>query len=294
MRSRKHSRALCTQWMRLPGHKIKVSCLLRRWLNDITSRTKELHWSYRGLALPARRNLSRPVTFYRTTVHTKFVTRCCATNSQTYLSWGKMTVVYQAICWTQTKQSCYFKRKFSAKHDILLDPTLTESLTMTISKKQYRILLAPSYITFCKLEGIFNYSYMTGHEICNQVPKVKMAKIMSRSFLRSLGSPKSFIFNVLPLVASERCEGLRRCVSSLANLPETHEMLRKTCRDFAENELKPIAGNLDKDHKFPLEQVMNPWTEILFWYLLTQNNSNLELMKNDQTPSSAPQKKKIT
>ncbi|XP_074637085.1 short-chain specific acyl-CoA dehydrogenase, mitochondrial-like [Acropora palmata] len=82
-----------------------------------------------------------------------------------------------------------------------------------------------------------------------------MAKIMSRSFLRSLGSPKSFIFNVLPLVASERCEGLRRCVSSLANLPETHEMLRKTCRDFAENELKPIAGNLDKDHKFPLEQI---------------------------------------
>lgn len=78
---------------------------------------------------------------------------------------------------------------------------------------------------------------------------------MSRSFLVSLGSPKSFICNVLPLVASERCERLRRCVSSLANLPETHEMLRKTCRDFAENELKPIAGNLDKDHKFPLEQI---------------------------------------
>lgn len=111
---------------------------------------------------------------------------------------------------------------------------------------------------------------MTGREICSQVPKVKMAKLMSRSFLVSLGSPKSFICNVLPLVASERCERLRRCVSSLANLPETHEMLRKTCRDFAENELKPIAGNLDKDHKFPLEQVMNPRTEISFWHLLAQ------------------------
>lgn len=137
---------------------------------------------------------------------------------------------------------------------------------MTMSRKQYKIqqrykiLIAPSYITSFKLEDILYYLYMTGREICNQVPKVKMAKIMSRIFLHtgSLGSPKSFICNVLPLVASERCDRLRRCVSTLANLPETHEMLRKTCRDFAENELKPIAANLDKDHKFPLEQVMKP------------------------------------
>lgn len=48
---------------------------------------------------------------------------------------------------------------------------------------------------------------------------------------------------------------LRRHVASLARLPETHEMLRKTCRDFADNELIPIAGNLDKDHRYPTEQV---------------------------------------
>lgn len=32
-------------------------------------------------------------------------------------------------------------------------------------------------------------------------------------------------------------------------------MLRKTCRDFAESELQPIAGKIDKDGKFPQEKV---------------------------------------
>ncbi|OPL33262.1 short-chain mitochondrial acyl-specific, partial [Mytilus galloprovincialis] len=41
----------------------------------------------------------------------------------------------------------------------------------------------------------------------------------------------------------------------LAELSETHQMLQKTCRDFADNELVPIAGKLDKDHQFPLEQI---------------------------------------
>lgn len=34
-------------------------------------------------------------------------------------------------------------------------------------------------------------------------------------------------------------------------------MLQKTCRDFAEAELKPIAAELDREHKFPAEQVIN-------------------------------------
>ena len=32
-------------------------------------------------------------------------------------------------------------------------------------------------------------------------------------------------------------------------------MLRQTCRDFADNELVPIAGQLDKEHAFPKKQV---------------------------------------
>ena len=39
------------------------------------------------------------------------------------------------------------------------------------------------------------------------------------------------------------------------SLSETHEMLRTTCRDFADKELKPIAGELDKEHRYPKEQV---------------------------------------
>ncbi|XP_039287536.1 short-chain specific acyl-CoA dehydrogenase, mitochondrial isoform X1 [Nilaparvata lugens] len=38
-------------------------------------------------------------------------------------------------------------------------------------------------------------------------------------------------------------------------LPETHQMLQKTCRDFSDSELKPIAAKLDKEHKFPAEQI---------------------------------------
>ncbi|XP_001639632.2 short-chain specific acyl-CoA dehydrogenase, mitochondrial [Nematostella vectensis] len=46
-----------------------------------------------------------------------------------------------------------------------------------------------------------------------------------------------------------------RAISSLAKLPETHEMLRKTCRDFADNELTPVAGKFDKEHRYPQEKV---------------------------------------
>ena len=42
---------------------------------------------------------------------------------------------------------------------------------------------------------------------------------------------------------------------SIIDLPETHLMLRDTCRNFAENELKPIAGAVDKNHQFPPELV---------------------------------------
>lgn len=78
---------------------------------------------------------------------------------------------------------------------------------------------------------------------------------MSQICLPCLRPPKSLISSVAPLLGSKGCMRIRRCVSNLARLPETHQMLRQTCRDFAENELKPIAANLDKEHKFPLEQV---------------------------------------
>ncbi|KAI4890421.1 hypothetical protein NFI96_010807, partial [Prochilodus magdalenae] len=46
-----------------------------------------------------------------------------------------------------------------------------------------------------------------------------------------------------------------RSLSQLAELPELHQMLRQTCRDYAERELAPIAGQLDKNHTFPAKQI---------------------------------------
>ena len=37
-------------------------------------------------------------------------------------------------------------------------------------------------------------------------------------------------------------------------LPETHQMLKDTLREFVEKELRPIAGRLDKQHTYPAEQ----------------------------------------
>lgn len=49
-------------------------------------------------------------------------------------------------------------------------------------------------------------------------------------------------------------------------LPETHQMLQKTLRDFADNELKPIAAELDRTERYPKEQVSNCRKQInVFW-----------------------------
>ncbi|XP_045503275.1 short-chain specific acyl-CoA dehydrogenase, mitochondrial [Colias croceus] len=42
-----------------------------------------------------------------------------------------------------------------------------------------------------------------------------------------------------------------RSIASLAALPDTYQMLYKTCRDFAEQELKPNAAKFDKEHLYP-------------------------------------------
>ncbi|TGZ37994.1 short-chain specific acyl-CoA dehydrogenase, mitochondrial [Temnothorax longispinosus] len=46
-----------------------------------------------------------------------------------------------------------------------------------------------------------------------------------------------------------------RHIASLSMLPDTYQMLYKTCRDFAEEELKPVAAEIDKKHLFPTEQI---------------------------------------
>ncbi|XP_019767661.1 short-chain specific acyl-CoA dehydrogenase, mitochondrial [Dendroctonus ponderosae] len=61
----------------------------------------------------------------------------------------------------------------------------------------------------------------------------------------SLRSPYKFFKSYL---ASSRC-------FSLHKLSDRHSLLRKTCRDFSEKELKPVAAHLDKEGEFPAEQI---------------------------------------
>ncbi|KAM7392344.1 hypothetical protein PAMA_007454 [Pampus argenteus] len=46
-----------------------------------------------------------------------------------------------------------------------------------------------------------------------------------------------------------------RHLSQLAELPETHQILRQTCRDYADRELTPIAARLDREHSYPAKQI---------------------------------------
>ncbi|KAM4709378.1 short-chain specific acyl-CoA dehydrogenase, mitochondrial [Discoglossus pictus] len=61
---------------------------------------------------------------------------------------------------------------------------------------------------------------------------------------------------------SQRCRAARTALRSLhtvyqcTELPDTHRMLRETCRDFAERELQPIAAQVDREHRYPKEQVL--------------------------------------
>lgn len=43
--------------------------------------------------------------------------------------------------------------------------------------------------------------------------------------------------------------------ATFTQLPEVHQMLKDTCRQFAENELWPIAGKIDKTCEYPEEQI---------------------------------------
>lgn len=64
---------------------------------------------------------------------------------------------------------------------------------------------------------------------------------------------------VRPALSLSSSVGARMCrqMSGLTftELPDTHQMLKDTCRQFAEAELWPIAGKIDKSGEFPEEVV---------------------------------------
>mmetsp|Transcript_22756 Transcript_22756/g.29565 ORF Transcript_22756/g.29565 Transcript_22756/m.29565 type:complete len:413 (+) Transcript_22756:71-1309(+) len=70
-----------------------------------------------------------------------------------------------------------------------------------------------------------------------------------------------FVQKVSTLSCSSLHKNIRKCLrrNFLTNgsLSEEHLMIRDMCRNFAETELMPVAGELDKKHKFPTEQVQH-------------------------------------
>ncbi|CAK1541531.1 unnamed protein product [Leptosia nina] len=47
----------------------------------------------------------------------------------------------------------------------------------------------------------------------------------------------------------------KRFIASLSALPDTYQMLYQTCRDFAEQELKPHAAKFDREHLYPEDAI---------------------------------------
>lgn len=56
------------------------------------------------------------------------------------------------------------------------------------------------------------------------------------------------------VIASQFHKNISRCLTSTA-LSETHQMLQQTCREFAQNEIKPLASKIDQQHWYPTELV---------------------------------------
>ncbi|GIX96435.1 short-chain specific acyl-CoA dehydrogenase, mitochondrial [Caerostris extrusa] len=65
--------------------------------------------------------------------------------------------------------------------------------------------------------------------------------------------------------------------SSTYCLPETHKILQDTCRKFSDEQLKPMAGKIDKEHLFPEEQIKQIGALGLFGLTVSENEGGAGL-----------------
>jgi len=78
-------------------------------------------------------------------------------------------------------------------------------------------------------------------------------KLQHKTVLKTLSSSCQYL-------PSASLDPSKRCMSShgeatFTQLPEVHQMLKDTCRQFAENELWPIAGQIDKTCEYPESKI---------------------------------------
>ncbi|KAL7648935.1 UNVERIFIED_CONTAM: hypothetical protein RMT77_000870 [Armadillidium vulgare] len=95
---------------------------------------------------------------------------------------------------------------------------------------------------------IFKFEARANRNLINLLQRVNAITCLKNRF-SSVTTP------ILAPAPNKWTSTCKRSMSGLASLSETHEMLRKTCRDFADSELKPIAGIIDKEQRYPKEQV---------------------------------------
>jgi len=93
--------------------------------------------------------------------------------------------------------------------------------------------------------------------VLKNVGRFASLRILSNSprhkTIRCLTTSAAKLQNVDP--ASDVSEANFQNVATFTDLPEIHQMLKDTCRQFAEAELWPIAGEIDKTCRYPEEQI---------------------------------------
>lgn len=58
------------------------------------------------------------------------------------------------------------------------------------------------------------------------------------------------------------------------NFSDTHLMLKSTCRDFADNEITPLAAKIDREHLYPADIIRKIGNNNNNNHLNFQNSSN--------------------
>ena len=87
-------------------------------------------------------------------------------------------------------------------------------------------------------------SKRTGHSISSAVSK-QLAPAMSPSSVSAVSASS----------ASNSSLSSKRQYTTHSQLPEEHQMIYEMCRNFANEELAPNAGEWDQKHAFPTEAI---------------------------------------
>ncbi|GFY49593.1 short-chain specific acyl-CoA dehydrogenase, mitochondrial [Trichonephila inaurata madagascariensis] len=91
---------------------------------------------------------------------------------------------------------------------------------------------------------------------------------------------KKLGYSILPRKSGQNVFKIISSVREISNnycLPQTHKILQDTCRKFSDEQLRPVAGKIDKEHLFPKEQIKQIGDLGLFGITLPENEGGVGL-----------------